>query len=347
MRIVPFGSLFEVIRNGMNVKQDKSGVGLPITRIETISNANVDGTRVGYAGLAENDCKEWLLKQGDILFSHINSVEHIGKCAVYRGTPEKLVHGMNLLCLRSNTDKLLPEFGKYLIREKEFRARLSNFINKAVNQASVSISNLKTIPVRVPPLGEQRRIAEILDMADALRAKRRVTLVQLDSLNQSIFLELFGDPALGTTPYPIKPLESVLSQPLQNGAYFPKEKYCIDGGVEMVHMGDAFYEIIDRGKLKRVACSPKDIQKYSVTDKDILIARRSLTYDGAAKPCLIPHSNEPLIFESSFIRATPATNTTTVLYLFYYLSNVRVRRKFVYPFVTQIHNLRYKSVKPC
>ncbi len=195
MRTVQFGELFQFIRNGMNVKQDKSGRGLPITRIETISEALVDETRVGYADLDESDCAEWLLQPGDILFSHINSVEHIGKSAIYRGQPKKLVHGMNLLCLRCKRDALYPEFAKYLIRGSEFRTRLSNFINKAVNQASVSIGNLKTIPVGIPPLREQRLIAEMLDRAEALRAKRRAALAQLDTLTQAIFLDMFGDPA--------------------------------------------------------------------------------------------------------------------------------------------------------
>ncbi len=193
MRTVDFGSLFQFIRNGLNVKQDRSGDGLPISRIETISDASVDGARVGYAGLTESECSDWLLVPGDILFSHINSVEHVGKCAVYRGEPEKLVHGMNLLCLRSDQSQLHPEFAKYLIRSSQFRSRLSNFINKAVNQASVSIGNLKTIPVTVPAVPEQRRIAEVLDRAEALRAKRRAALAQLDTLGASLFVEVFGD----------------------------------------------------------------------------------------------------------------------------------------------------------
>ena len=44
----------------------------------------------------------------------------------------------------------------------------------------------------LPPLAEQRRIAEVLDRAEALRAKRRAALAQLDSLTQSLFLDLFG-----------------------------------------------------------------------------------------------------------------------------------------------------------
>ena len=217
MAAYQFGELFQFIRNGMNVKQDKSGLGVPITRIETISDANVDETRVGYADLDERDCAQWLLEPGDILFSHINSVEHVGKCAVYRGRPEKLVHGMNLLCLRCDGEVLNPEFAKYLIRDTGFRSKLSNFVNKAVNQASVSIGNLRTIPVRVPSLPDQRRIAAILDQAEALRAKRRAALGLLDGLAQAVFLEMFGDPEVNARRWSVTHLQELLSIPLRNG----------------------------------------------------------------------------------------------------------------------------------
>ena len=202
MKTVEFGEIFQFMRNGMSIKQDKSGDGLPISRIETIADSSIDPTRVGYAGLSLDACKDWLLHEGDILFSHINSVEHIGKCAVYRGVPEQLVHGMNLLCFRPDPTQVTPEFAKYLIRSPSFRDRLSNFVNKAVNQASVSIGNLRTIPVRIPPLEEQRRIAAILDQAETLRTQRRTALALLDSLTQSLFLDMFGDPVANPKGWP-------------------------------------------------------------------------------------------------------------------------------------------------
>ena len=55
------------------------------------------------------------------------------------------------------------------------------------------VFELQSIPL--PSLLKQRRIAEILDKADALRAKRRAALAQLDTLTQSIFLDMFGDSA--------------------------------------------------------------------------------------------------------------------------------------------------------
>lgn len=63
----------------------------------------------------------------------------------------------------------------------------------------------------LPPPAEQRRIAEVLDRAEALRAKRRSSLTQLDTLAQSIFFDLFGDLATNSLGLPIKSLGDYLS----------------------------------------------------------------------------------------------------------------------------------------
>ena len=56
--------------------------------------------------------------------------------------------------------------------------------------------------IPLPSLNEQRRIAAILDQADTLRAQRREALKQLDDLTQSIFVEMFGDPATNLMGWP-------------------------------------------------------------------------------------------------------------------------------------------------
>ena len=64
----------------------------------------------------------------------------------------------------------------------------------AAGQRRVPADFFATLQIPLPPLAEQQRIAAILDKADALRAKRRAALVYLDTLTQSIFLDMFGGP---------------------------------------------------------------------------------------------------------------------------------------------------------
>ena len=61
-------------------------------------------------------------------------------------------------------------------------------------RAKLTKAGASKIQIPLPPLAEQGRIAGILDAADALRAKRREALAQLDTLLQSTFLDMFGDP---------------------------------------------------------------------------------------------------------------------------------------------------------
>jgi type I restriction enzyme, S subunit len=77
--------------------------------------------------------------------------------------------------------------------------------------------DLEPLLIPMPPLEEQRRIAQVLDRADVLRTKRRQALSHLDELAQSIFFYMFGD-AEASRNVPIRrPLSSVLRMGLRNG----------------------------------------------------------------------------------------------------------------------------------
>ena len=67
-------------------------------------------------------------------------------------------------------------------------------VDRAAKGKTLNKAKLQILQIPLPPLAEQKRIAGILDAADALRAKRREALAQLDTLIQSTFLDMFGDP---------------------------------------------------------------------------------------------------------------------------------------------------------
>lgn len=67
----------------------------------------------------------------------------------------------------------------------------------------VNRRDISELEIPLPPLPDQWRIAAILDKADALHRKRERAIELLDSLTQSIFLEMFGDPALNPNDFPL------------------------------------------------------------------------------------------------------------------------------------------------
>ncbi len=80
---------------------------------------------------------------------------------------------------------------------------LASSLATGANLPRLSPRALAELKIPLPPLPEQRQIAEILDKADALRAQRRAALAQLDTLTQSIFLDMFGDPATNPKEWPL------------------------------------------------------------------------------------------------------------------------------------------------
>ena len=67
-------------------------------------------------------------------------------------------------------------------------------VDRAAKGKTLNKAKLRLLRIPLPPLWEQKRIVGTLDAADALRAKRREALGQLDSLLRSTFLDMFGDP---------------------------------------------------------------------------------------------------------------------------------------------------------
>jgi type I restriction enzyme S subunit len=191
------GNAFDFIRNGASIKQADNKTGYPITRIETIWNESIDTTRLGYADIFDKEIakyEKYILQDGDILMTHINSPKHLGKCAIYKGFPKTLIHGMNLLCLRPKTTSTIPQYIFYFFNSKNFRELLPSISNQSVNQASFNVGKLKELQIPLPPLAEQQKIAAILDAADELRQKDKALVAKYDELTQALFLDMFGDP---------------------------------------------------------------------------------------------------------------------------------------------------------
>lgn len=227
MNKLTVGECFFQIRNGVNIKQGVADGGFPITRIETIANDRFNRDRMGYAGITDADkYRSYILEDGDLLMSHINSVQYLGRTVLYhKQENEKIIHGMNLLAMKANRDILSPAYAQYYFRSIPFREQIRKITKKSVNQASFTVSDLKKIPIQVPSLLEQCNAVETLDRVNKLLELHQHQLQTLDELVKARFVEMFGDES---NPYnfPIVSIEDVAS--VQVGVVIKPAQYYTD-----------------------------------------------------------------------------------------------------------------------
>ena len=273
---VALGELLTVSRNGVNADQFDQPTEdmLPISRIETISDGIINFIRVKYAKLGLIDKKKYLLQSGDILFSHINSPDHIGKTAIYR-SQEPLLHGINLLLLRPNHNLCYPEYLNYYFKTKEMRDYFKTHCKKAVNQASLNQNDLLELIIPLPPLPEQQRIAAILQKADRLRNLRKYARQLSDGYLQSVFLEMFGDSATNPMGWEKGNIDDVI----RTSQYGTSTKSNNEQkGFPILGMGNITYSgLIDLSSIAFVELSERDYQDLKLEKGDIVFNRTNST----------------------------------------------------------------------
>ena len=137
---------------------------------------------------------EQMLSTGDILVSSANSWNLVGKCCQVRELQYPSTAGAFISILRPKTEELDSIYLYRWFSSDEIQRKARSFGNQTTNISNLNHKRTLKLQIPLPPLAKQKRIAGILDAADALRAKRRESLAQLDTLLQSTFLDMFGDP---------------------------------------------------------------------------------------------------------------------------------------------------------
>jgi type I restriction enzyme S subunit len=148
------------IKGGSSADQHDEPRGYPVSRIETIADAEIDPEAVNYVDIGQKEYEKHVMQEGDILFSNINSPPHVGKTAIYEGVPEDLIHGMNLVLIRADEEKILPEFLELSLTFEKNKGTFKNMCKQAVNQASLAQRDIKPIKITVPPIEDQKEIMQ-------------------------------------------------------------------------------------------------------------------------------------------------------------------------------------------
>ncbi len=166
-----------------------------------------------------------IVEEGDVMISKI--VPHIRRAwPVGPSRGRRMIASSEWIVLRDK--RIEPAYMKHQLVEDRFHAKFMQTVSGVGGSLlRARPTHVAKIEILLPSLSEQRRIAAVLDKADELRTKRRATLAELDTLTQSIFLEMFGDPATNPRGWITKTLGDAAD--IVTGFAFRSDEYVTDG----------------------------------------------------------------------------------------------------------------------
>ena len=151
----------------------------------------------------------------------------------------------------------------------------NRLVDRAAKGKTLNKAKLKLLQIPLPPLDEQKRIAGILDAADALRAKRREALAQLDTLLQSTFLGMFGEPVRsGWTMVTVETLASSQSGAIRTGPFGSQLLHSefVDEGIRVLGIDNAVANEFRAGEPRFITAQKyEELRRYTVRPRDVLI----------------------------------------------------------------------------
>jgi type I restriction enzyme, S subunit len=135
----------------------------------------------------------------DVLFAKITPCMENGKCSIAKNLKNNIGFGSTEFHVLRTSHLVIPEWIFYYLRQEKIRQKAERNMTGSAGQKRVPTRFLADLRIPLPPLEEQKRIAQIVGKCDLLRRTRRYTQQLSDTYLQSVFLEMFGDPL--SNPY--------------------------------------------------------------------------------------------------------------------------------------------------
>jgi len=254
---------------------------LPLARIRDVDRGQ---SETYYAGPFE---EKFVIGNGDLLIA----MDGDFRVGYWRGG-QALLNQRVCRAIPEESDLDLQYLGYALPRELQRIQDRTSF----VTVKHLSVKQLRALKIPLPPLPEQRRIAAILDKADAVRRKRQQTLDLADQFLRSAFLNLFGDPVINPKRWPAKKLEGFAD--VRSGV--TKGRKLGDAetiSVPYMRVANVQDETLDLSDIKEIEIRPDELEKFRLCEGDLLLTEggdpdklgRGSVWTGEIDPCV--HQN--------------------------------------------------------
>ena len=148
-------------------------------------------------------------EDGDVLFAKITPCMENGKAALARNLANGTGRGSTEFYVLRPGGEVCGEYVYHFVRQPSFREAARRSFTGTAGQQRVPRSFMESVSVPLPPLGEQRRIAGILNRAARIERLRARAAARLDGFAPALFASMFGDPADNPMGWPIVRLDEL------------------------------------------------------------------------------------------------------------------------------------------
>jgi type I restriction enzyme, S subunit len=232
---VKLGSVAQVLNGHAFKSKEYVDDGIRIVRITNVQKGRIQDDAPKFVAIHRSDeFARFMLDEGDILISLTGNVGRVG---VIEASMLPAALNQRVGALKLASENVAPDYLFHVLNSNDFeQAAIKN--SKGIAQLNLSAKWIEAYRIPLPPLAEQKRIAGILDAADALRAKRRESLAQLDTLLQSTFLEMFGDPVTNPMGWEVRDLGHIAKFINgDRGKNYPSKTDFVDAGIPFINAG--------------------------------------------------------------------------------------------------------------
>lgn len=266
----------------------------------------------------EGSTKSRLVHPGDFLLTNSMS---FGRPYIMRTSG--CIHD-GWLVLSPKSENIYTDYFYHLLGSNFVYYHFSRVAAGAVVK-NLNIDLVKSLEIPLPPLIEQKRIASILDKADAIRRKRQQAIQLTDEFLRAVFLDMFGDPVTNPMGWKENLLSELCLEKMNNGIFKKNEEY--GDGLPVVWVSELFgsHQITFSEKTNRVAATEKDLNKYGIYYGDILFCRSSLKLEGIGWNNVYLGEDNNALFECHLIRMRPKQECINPIFLNFQLRQPGIR----------------------
>lgn len=304
MKTVPFESvLTDAVAGYWGQEAGTSDADVLVIRNGDVQTEGVRWANLPLRGFKAREVDRSIVSEGDIL---LTTSGDCGRAAMVEDEPASATCASNFVrVLRFNRD-VAPRYAYHYMRTNAFRSSMARYTRGAVMQNLSIKPAFAATAFPLLPLDEQRRIAALLDAADAVRAKRRQILAHLDALPQAIFREVFGDVSATST------VEAEASK-IRTGPFGSQllhSEFVAEGiaviGLDNV-VGNEFRWV---GRRYITLEKYEQLKRYTVAPGDVLISIM-----GTTGRCVVVPEDIPVAINTKHICAITPARTLTPAFL--------------------------------